>query len=186
MRKPVRTSIDNFAYNLEFPDRFVSLLLQGKVVKAGQETGNFVVNTTAGGLGLFDVYGSRDDVRTGALRAFHRAVDRLRILEDVHRRDAGRAEIGNRIVLRIEALMRNRVDAHGLSGFDAQPRRPVGADVPPFQGFRCRAQERIRRVAGSRGACVRHHPPPFRSESARARLKTEAMGRFFGAVTARY
>src|SRR5262245_29322573 len=53
--KPVRNSIDHFAYNLEFPDRFVSLLLQGKVVKAGQETGHFVVNTTAGVVGLFDV-----------------------------------------------------------------------------------------------------------------------------------
>jgi phospholipid-binding lipoprotein MlaA len=53
--KPVRMSIDHFSYNLEFPDRFVSLLLQGKVVKAGQETGHFVVNTTAGVAGLFDV-----------------------------------------------------------------------------------------------------------------------------------
>ena len=53
--KPVRTSIDNFAYNLNFPDRFVSLLLQGKVIKAGTETGNFLVNTTAGIVGFFDV-----------------------------------------------------------------------------------------------------------------------------------
>jgi ABC-type transporter lipoprotein component MlaA len=53
--QPVRTSIDNFAYNLEFPDRFVSLLLQGEVVDAGVETGNFLVNTTAGIAGFFDV-----------------------------------------------------------------------------------------------------------------------------------
>jgi ABC-type transporter lipoprotein component MlaA len=53
--KAVRTSIDNFAYNLNFPDRFVSLLLQGKVIKAGTETGNFLINTTAGVAGFFDV-----------------------------------------------------------------------------------------------------------------------------------
>ena len=35
-RSPVRNSIDNFAYNLEFPDRFVSLLLQGEVVRRGR------------------------------------------------------------------------------------------------------------------------------------------------------
>jgi phospholipid-binding lipoprotein MlaA len=53
--KPVRGSIDNFAYNLNFPDRFVSELLQGKVIEAGQETGNFLINTTVGVAGLFDV-----------------------------------------------------------------------------------------------------------------------------------
>jgi phospholipid-binding lipoprotein MlaA len=53
--RTVRTSIDNFAYNLNFPDRFVSLLLQGKVIKAGTETGHFLVNTTAGVAGFFDV-----------------------------------------------------------------------------------------------------------------------------------
>ena len=53
--KSVRTSIDNFAYNLDFPDRFVSLLLQGHGLRAGTETGNFLVNSTAGVLGFFDV-----------------------------------------------------------------------------------------------------------------------------------
>ncbi len=53
--KPVRVGIDNFAYNLDFPDRFVSLLLQGQVVRAGKETGNFLVNSTAGLAGFFNV-----------------------------------------------------------------------------------------------------------------------------------
>ena len=53
--RTVRSSIDNFAYNLNFPDRFVSLLLQGEPVKAGIETGNFLVNTTAGIAGFIDV-----------------------------------------------------------------------------------------------------------------------------------
>ncbi len=53
--KPVRRGIDNFAYNLDFPGRFVSLLLQGQLVRAGKETGNFVVNTTAGLAGFIDV-----------------------------------------------------------------------------------------------------------------------------------
>jgi ABC-type transporter lipoprotein component MlaA len=53
--KPVRNSIDRFAYNIAWPDRFVSLLLQGEPVKAGIETGHFLVNTTAGIAGFFDV-----------------------------------------------------------------------------------------------------------------------------------
>jgi len=53
--KNVRTSINNFSYNLQFPDRFVSLLLQGQVTRAGIETGNFLVNTTAGIAGFLDV-----------------------------------------------------------------------------------------------------------------------------------
>ncbi len=53
--EPVRSSIDRFAYNIAWPDRFVSLLLQGEPVKAGIETGHFLVNTTAGVAGFFDV-----------------------------------------------------------------------------------------------------------------------------------
>ena len=55
MPKPVRTGIDNFAYNIAFPDRFVSLLLQGRPVRAGIETGNFLVNSTLGLAGFIDV-----------------------------------------------------------------------------------------------------------------------------------
>jgi ABC-type transporter lipoprotein component MlaA len=53
--RPVRTGLDNFAYNLAFPDRFVSLLLQGRPVRAGIETGNFLVNSTVGIAGFLDV-----------------------------------------------------------------------------------------------------------------------------------
>lgn len=53
--QPVRNSIDRFAYNIAWPDRFVSLLLQGRPVRAGIETGHFLVNSTLGIAGLFDV-----------------------------------------------------------------------------------------------------------------------------------
>ena len=53
--RTVRSSIDNFAYNLNFPDRFVSLLLQAEPIRAGVETGNFLINTTAGLAGFMDV-----------------------------------------------------------------------------------------------------------------------------------
>ena len=52
--EPVRRSVDNFAYNLSWPGRFVSLLLQGRLVDSGEETGHFLVNTTVGIAGLFD------------------------------------------------------------------------------------------------------------------------------------
>lgn len=52
--KFVRTGIDNFAYNIAYPVRLVSLLLQGELSKAGNETGHFLVNTTVGLAGLFD------------------------------------------------------------------------------------------------------------------------------------
>ena len=50
----LRHSVDNFSYNLAFLSRFFSLLLQGSPVKAGVETGHFIVNTTVGLLGFFD------------------------------------------------------------------------------------------------------------------------------------
>jgi ABC-type transporter lipoprotein component MlaA len=53
--RPVRAGIDNFAYNLGYPDRVVSLLLQGEWRHAGTETGHFLVNSTAGVGGFVDV-----------------------------------------------------------------------------------------------------------------------------------
>jgi ABC-type transporter lipoprotein component MlaA len=53
--RPVRASVDRFAYNLAYPDRAVALLLQGEWKRAGTETGRFLVNSTAGVGGLFDV-----------------------------------------------------------------------------------------------------------------------------------
>jgi len=51
----VRTGVSNFFYNLGFPIRFVSCLLQAKGGAAVGELGRFVVNTTAGIAGLRDV-----------------------------------------------------------------------------------------------------------------------------------
>jgi ABC-type transporter lipoprotein component MlaA len=49
-----RRGLDNLFFNLGWPSRFLSLLLQGEIVKSGVETGHFVVNTTIGIAGLFD------------------------------------------------------------------------------------------------------------------------------------
>ncbi len=61
--EPVRESLENVTYNLRFPGRFASLLLQGEACEAGEETVHFLVNTAAGVGGLFDV-AERLDVRT--------------------------------------------------------------------------------------------------------------------------
>ncbi len=51
--KPLRKGIYNVFDNAEFPVRFVNDLLQGKVDRAGQETGKFAVNSVLGVGGLF-------------------------------------------------------------------------------------------------------------------------------------
>lgn len=51
----VRTGISNFFSNLFQPTVIINNLLQGKVKRAGADTGRFVLNTTVGVLGLFDV-----------------------------------------------------------------------------------------------------------------------------------
>jgi phospholipid-binding lipoprotein MlaA len=53
--RPVRTGISNFFDNLGFPVRFVNCVLQGKFVRSAQETGKFVLNSTAGIGGLIRV-----------------------------------------------------------------------------------------------------------------------------------
>ncbi len=52
---PVRTGITNFFDNIQFPVRFVNSVLQGKIKRSAQETGKFVVNSTAGIGGLIRV-----------------------------------------------------------------------------------------------------------------------------------
>lgn len=52
--EPARQAVDRFYYNLTFPDRFVSLLLQGRAKDGAEETGHFLVNSSVGLLGLFD------------------------------------------------------------------------------------------------------------------------------------
>ncbi len=51
----LRVGIVNFFYNIRFPVRFINCLLQGKVKKAGQETGQFFINTLWGLFGLGNV-----------------------------------------------------------------------------------------------------------------------------------
>lgn len=52
---PVRESIANFRRNLTYPGRLINNSLQGRWKGAGDETTRFLANTTAGGLGFFDV-----------------------------------------------------------------------------------------------------------------------------------
>lgn len=52
---PVRLSINNFRRNLTYPGRLINHALQGRWAGAGDETTRFLTNTTAGGLGFFDV-----------------------------------------------------------------------------------------------------------------------------------
>jgi phospholipid-binding lipoprotein MlaA len=51
----VRNGITNFFDNLQFPVRFVNSVLQGKLTRSAQETGKFVINSTAGIGGLIRV-----------------------------------------------------------------------------------------------------------------------------------
>ena len=55
MPDPVQIGISNFFYNLRFPPRFFNNIFQGKAKGAGIEVGRFLVNSTAGVGGLFDV-----------------------------------------------------------------------------------------------------------------------------------
>ena len=51
--RPVRKGIDNAFENVKYPIRVVNCTLQGKLKRAGQETGKFVVNTVGGVGGIF-------------------------------------------------------------------------------------------------------------------------------------
>ena len=53
--KPVRTGIGNFGRNLTYPGRLINNLLQEKWRGARDETKGFLVNSSAGVLGFFDV-----------------------------------------------------------------------------------------------------------------------------------
>jgi phospholipid-binding lipoprotein MlaA len=62
VRKPVRTGIKNFFHNLGAPLRMAHNLLQGKGMAAGVELSSFVLNSTAGLGGIFDVAASHKKV----------------------------------------------------------------------------------------------------------------------------
>jgi phospholipid-binding lipoprotein MlaA len=53
--EPVRRSVTNFYDNFAYPITIINQFLQGKVRLGFSDLGRFVVNTTAGILGLFDV-----------------------------------------------------------------------------------------------------------------------------------
>lgn len=52
---PVQIGISNVFYNIRFPSRFINNLAQGKMAGAGTEVGRFLLNSTFGLAGLFDV-----------------------------------------------------------------------------------------------------------------------------------
>ena len=51
----LRTCIRNGFDNLKFPTRFVNNVLQGKFKAAGIETGRFLINSTLGFAGFFEI-----------------------------------------------------------------------------------------------------------------------------------
>ncbi|MDU0114622.1 VacJ family lipoprotein [Psychrosphaera aquimarina] len=53
--QPAQTGVRNFVTNLEEPGYALNSLLQGKVKKSGTAAGRFVINSTIGILGIFDV-----------------------------------------------------------------------------------------------------------------------------------
>ncbi len=55
MPAPFRQGISNFAYNIKAPVRIFNRILQGEFGQAWVELGKFVVNSTAGFGGLFDI-----------------------------------------------------------------------------------------------------------------------------------
>jgi phospholipid-binding lipoprotein MlaA len=52
---PVRNCVTNFFDNIQYPVRFVNCVLQGKLTRSAQETGKFLINSTAGIGGLIRV-----------------------------------------------------------------------------------------------------------------------------------
>ena len=53
--RSVRTSIANFFDNLHYPVSFINSILQGKIARSAQQTGQFLINSTAGIGGLLRV-----------------------------------------------------------------------------------------------------------------------------------
>ena len=54
VHKEIRISIANFFQNIEYPQRVINNLLQGKLYNSLEETERFIVNSTIGIFGLFD------------------------------------------------------------------------------------------------------------------------------------
>jgi phospholipid-binding lipoprotein MlaA len=58
MPRPVKSGVANFFDNLATPIWALNHLLQGNLAEAGRQTGRFLLNSTAGVLGLMDVAGN--------------------------------------------------------------------------------------------------------------------------------
>ncbi len=55
MPDPFQRGVGNFFRNLDFPVTFVNQVLQGKFTQSGTSIGRFLINSTVGLLGFFDV-----------------------------------------------------------------------------------------------------------------------------------
>jgi phospholipid-binding lipoprotein MlaA len=55
VHKEIRSSIWKFFHNILYPIRLVNNLLQGKIKNSGEETGRFIINSTIGVFGMFDL-----------------------------------------------------------------------------------------------------------------------------------
>lgn len=55
MPDPLQRGVSNFFRNLDYPVTFINQVLQGKFKASGISTGRFLVNSTIGLFGLFDV-----------------------------------------------------------------------------------------------------------------------------------
>jgi ABC-type transporter lipoprotein component MlaA/pimeloyl-ACP methyl ester carboxylesterase len=63
IRKPIRTGFANMGRNLNYPDRVINNLLQGRWRGARDETYRFLCNSTAGLAGIFDVASNKFNVQ---------------------------------------------------------------------------------------------------------------------------
>jgi phospholipid-binding lipoprotein MlaA len=53
--QPIRTGVSNFYDNLTYLDTTINSFLQGKVLQGTSDLGRFIINTTLGLVGIFDV-----------------------------------------------------------------------------------------------------------------------------------
>lgn len=53
--RPLQNGVSNFFRNLDYPVTFINQVLQGKFKEGGVNTGRFLINSTVGLFGLFDV-----------------------------------------------------------------------------------------------------------------------------------
>ena len=53
--RPVQKGVSNFFRNIDYPVTFINQVMQGKFKESGISTGRFLINSTVGLLGLFDV-----------------------------------------------------------------------------------------------------------------------------------